>query len=1571
MNMKTTKHLNPFSNSVKIIMLIAFLGYCFIPISLFASTAPTVTTNAASSVTSSSATLNGSVNPNGSNTGYLFEYGTTISYGTNTTSTIIGSGTSTLSESASITGLLSNTTYHFRIMAMNSIGTSYGSDRTFTTTAAGQAPTVPSNPNPSNGATGVSISPTLSWTSTVSSGSISFDLYISTSPTFTTSTLYSGSGTSTSISGLSQNTTYYWKVISYANGLNSGWSSVWSFTTIAPPTVPSSPNPTNGATGIATSPTLSWTSTVSSGTISFDLYLSTSPTFTTSTLYSGSGTSTSVSGLSQNTTYYWKAISYANGLNSGWSSVWSFTTATPSPPTVPNNPNPANGATGVATSPTLSWTSTVSSGTISFDLYLSTSPTFTTSTLYSGSGTSTSVSVLSQNTTYYWKAISYANGTNSGWSSVWSFTTATPSPPSVPINPNPTNGATGVATSPTLSWTSTVSSGTISFDLYISTSPTFTTSTLYSGSGTSTSVSVLLQNTTYYWKAISYANGTNSGWSSVWSFTTATLSPPTIPSNPNPANGATGLTISPTLSWTSTVSSGTISFDLYISTSPTFATSTLYSGSGTSTSVSGLSQNTTYYWKAISYANGFNSGWSSVWSFTTATLLPPTVPINPNPANGATGITTSPTLSWTSTVSSGTISFDLYISTSPTFATNTLYSGVGTSKSISGLLQNTTYYWKAISYANGFNSGWSSVWNFTTINTTSCIFSDCFSPTNCGNTNYQDTTFLAVQYLCSHNIVSSSNDSVKPNGNITRAQLAKITLYGVFGDSLLVPKPLVSDYFPSPYTDLQDTGTYYYKAAKALMYLDYGDGITPFDRDKLNFFPSNTIDKIYVFKVLLEAFNIAPDNNGPSPFTNVPVNNQFYGYVHKAYELGITHSTTFQPNVPCTRAEAFIMLYRMMTHSPSLFPTITNTLDPSSSSFFIPFNMTPDNISSNKGLETGNFNLYTKSSFEIPGRNMSLDFAHTYNSCATELPDEITPIKPLGIGWSHTYNAYMTAIAGDTSINNRYLFHWPDGTINVYKSIGGNFKPVTLGVHDQFIFVSGTEVHIKTKNQITYVFQKIGSYTPAFMLTSIVDRNSNTINISYETVNNTPRVKEVADPSGRKLIYAYQTGSNLLQSVTDPLGRVISFNYTNGQLTAFTDAKSQNTTYTYGTGDTASYLLKTIHLPKGNVINNQYQQRKLTSTKYNNNSPTTIAHTPNYVAGNNDFYKTSVTVPQQGGQSITTNYDFNKNENITHANGNPALDINSQYTDSNNPTLPSGITNNNSGVTVTPTYDANGNVTQLHVNGNGLITDEYYQYNSLNDVTQHIDANGNITNYTYTNGNLTKVKDALNNETNIAYALSNFPGQPSSITNPNGVTVNFNYNIYGNQNQVSIAGVGSSSMIFDASSRMTSTTNFAGQTTSYAYDNNDNLMTETDALGNITSYAYDLNDNMTSITNAKGYATSFSYDYITDWLLSETFQGATKAYTYNYDGSLNTFTCPNGNVLNYTYDNSGRVSSDGYSNYNYLTNGNLSSITKISDGKVISLGYDGLNRINSVTYDGANVTVRLVLNFQMLITTDG
>ncbi len=95
--------------------------------------APTATTSAATQVTYNGATLNASVNPNGDGTTVYFQYGPDTLYGSATPAQNLGSGSSAQAVSAPVSGLASTTVYHYRVVATNGVGTTYGADQIFTT----------------------------------------------------------------------------------------------------------------------------------------------------------------------------------------------------------------------------------------------------------------------------------------------------------------------------------------------------------------------------------------------------------------------------------------------------------------------------------------------------------------------------------------------------------------------------------------------------------------------------------------------------------------------------------------------------------------------------------------------------------------------------------------------------------------------------------------------------------------------------------------------------------------------------------------------------------------------------------------------------------------------------------------------------------------------------------------------------------------------------------------------------------------------------------------------------------------------------------------------------------------------------------------------------------------------------------------------------------------------------------------------------------------------------------------------------------------------------------------------
>ncbi len=98
------------------------------------------TTDAAAGVGQSTATLEGMLGAGPSSTTF-FQYGTSASYGASTTPTANGVRSSAASLASGLAGLAPATTYHFRLVAENSAGTSFGADETFTTDAiVGLAP---------------------------------------------------------------------------------------------------------------------------------------------------------------------------------------------------------------------------------------------------------------------------------------------------------------------------------------------------------------------------------------------------------------------------------------------------------------------------------------------------------------------------------------------------------------------------------------------------------------------------------------------------------------------------------------------------------------------------------------------------------------------------------------------------------------------------------------------------------------------------------------------------------------------------------------------------------------------------------------------------------------------------------------------------------------------------------------------------------------------------------------------------------------------------------------------------------------------------------------------------------------------------------------------------------------------------------------------------------------------------------------------------------------------------------------------------------------------------------------
>ncbi|MBI1175563.1 MAG: hypothetical protein GC139_09915 [Sideroxydans sp.] len=239
----------------------AYVDHIQITVDYTVPTVPTVTTNAATSITDAVATLNGTVSSNNAATTVTFDYGLTTSYGSTATAaqSPLAATAANTAVSAALTGLACGSTYHFRAKGVNVIGTTNGSDLTFTTSACPTVPAVTTNPATAITNTGATLNGTVS--SNGGSTAATFDYGLTTaygsSATAAQSPLAAGAvntAVSAAVTGLTCGTTYHFR----AKGVNSagttnGADSTFATTACSTTTsVTASPTNCTNLTGIGT-----------------------------------------------------------------------------------------------------------------------------------------------------------------------------------------------------------------------------------------------------------------------------------------------------------------------------------------------------------------------------------------------------------------------------------------------------------------------------------------------------------------------------------------------------------------------------------------------------------------------------------------------------------------------------------------------------------------------------------------------------------------------------------------------------------------------------------------------------------------------------------------------------------------------------------------------------------------------------------------------------------------------------------------------------------------------------------------------------------------------------------------------------------------------------------------------------------------------------------------------------------------------------------------------------------------------------------------------------------------------
>lgn len=608
-------------------------------------------------------------------------------------------------------------------------------------------------------------------------------------------------------------------------------------------------------------------------------------------------------------------------------------------------------------------------------------------------------------------------------------------------------------------------------------------------------------------------------------------------------------------------------------------------------------------------------------------------------------------------------------------------------------------------------------------------------------------------------------------------------------------------------------------------------------------------------------------------------------------------------------------------------------------------------------VSTGNGNyFYEDTDFVLPSRGLPLAFTRSYNSL-----DNYE--GPLGANWTDSYNIVLTPSASSAVIK------WGDGHTETFTLNDGVYVP-QAGVFSSLVQDDDGTFTLIKKDQTQYFFGENGK------LTSIVDKNGNTISLTYD---NNGNLTQVANASGRALTLTYDANNRITQ-ITDPIGRTVSFQYDgNDNLVQVTDPMGGITKFAYD----SNHRVTSITLPNGNtLLKNVYdaEGRVVSQTNGRGDTWTFAYDTPatgettitdprgNTTVHSYDNELRIVKVTDALGGTLSYAYDANNDRiSITNQDGNTTdftYDSAGNITSITDPLGHSATftydgrndlltATNPNGRTTQFSFDSNGNLVSLK---DALGDKTTFSYDGFGELTSKTDARGNKTTYGYdSSGDLTEITNALGDTTTLGY---DGIGRLVSLTDPKGHTATAAYDALSRLVMITDPLGGKTQFAYDPIGNLVKITDADGNSTGYAYDAANNLVTVTDAMGHVIRYAYDPGNNRIGFTNGNGNTTAYSYDALNRIVSIKDPLSFVTAYSYDPVGNVVATTDPKGQTNQFTYDALNRLLTISYAGggkvaYSYDPDGNRTSMVD-SHGTTIYT-YDALDRLTAVDNPGGNI----------------
>jgi RHS repeat-associated protein len=589
-------------------------------------------------------------------------------------------------------------------------------------------------------------------------------------------------------------------------------------------------------------------------------------------------------------------------------------------------------------------------------------------------------------------------------------------------------------------------------------------------------------------------------------------------------------------------------------------------------------------------------------------------------------------------------------------------------------------------------------------------------------------------------------------------------------------------------------------------------------------------------------------------------------------------------------------------------------------------------------INLANGNVWvSEADYSLPGLGGGIGLVRTWNSL-WEINDPVELSGTFGNSWRSNYDERLVFPSG--TAGTEPVRYWRgDGSVWYFDPTASTGVPVYVVSSPANRHVVLTSDPTQTVFTMTFEDGTKEVFNSAGYLTAISDRNSNQTTISYDAAS---RISSVTDPAGRVLSFNYPaSGARQVQSIQDAVGVAATYSY---------DAAAHLTKVAYPDGSFLQMqydvqdLLLSVTDAAGKVLEDHtydYSRRGLTSERANGVDFVAVTYSGSGQASVVDAtnVSTSYQIATFGGQSVVTSlngpgcptcgcsgntgftYDSTGNrlsstDTLGHAwafTYDSAGNLLSQTTQVGGSTLTWSYTYNNFaeiltstdplGNTSTLTYDANGNVlssTSPSPDGSHSGSTTSISYDSKGEPVMVVDPLGKKTQMSYT---LTGLLASLTDALgNPTSYTYDARGNRTSIRDSLGQTTNFNYDVMNRLIQTRFVDGSGASFVYDTRGRRVSATDPDGSVTRYTFDDADRLTSVIDAASNVVAYGHDNKDNLTSITDSLGRITAMTYDSMGRITQTTYPSGLTESYGYDAVNNLISRTDRNGHTTTFTYD---------------------------------------------------------------------